>query len=70
MTTRNGIPVLLQDVATLREGPEMRRGIAELNGEGEVAGGIIVLRYGKNALNTLHAVKARLQEIQKACQRV
>lgn len=68
ITTRNGIPVLLQDVATLREGPEMRRGIAELNGEGEVAGGIIVLRYGKNALNTLHAVKARLQEIQKACQ--
>ncbi|QHP79733.1 efflux RND transporter permease subunit [Pectobacterium odoriferum] len=66
MTTRNGIPVLLQDVATLREGPEMRRGIAELNGEGEVAGGIIVLRYGKNALNTLHAVKARLQEIQKS----
>ncbi|MBN3116977.1 efflux RND transporter permease subunit [Pectobacterium brasiliense] len=66
ITTRNGIPVLLQDVATLREGPEMRRGIAELNGEGEVAGGIIVLRYGKNALNTLHAVKARLQEIQKS----
>ncbi|MBN3343906.1 efflux RND transporter permease subunit [Pectobacterium brasiliense] len=66
ITTRNGIPVLLQDVATLREGPEIRRGIAELNGEGEVAGGIIVLRYGKNALNTLHAVKARLQEIQKS----
>ncbi|BES84141.1 cation efflux system protein [Pectobacterium araliae] len=64
--TRNGIPVLLQDVATLREGPEMRRGIAELNGEGEVAGGIIVMRYGKNALNTLHAVNARLQEIQKS----
>ncbi|EHD22453.1 MULTISPECIES: efflux RND transporter permease subunit [Brenneria] len=66
ITVRNGIPVLLQDVATLREGPEMRRGIAELNGEGEVAGGIIVLRYGKNALETLHAVKARLNEIQKS----
>lgn len=63
---RGAIPVLLRDVATLREGPEMRRGIAELNGEGEVAGGIIVLRYGKNALETLHAVKARLQEIQKS----
>ncbi|ATA24738.1 cation transporter [Brenneria goodwinii] len=66
VTMRNGIPVLLQDVATLREGPEMRRGIAELNGEGEVAGGIIVLRYGKNALETLHAVKARLKDIQKS----
>ncbi|MCV9877974.1 efflux RND transporter permease subunit [Brenneria izbisi] len=66
ITLRNGIPVFLQDVATLREGPEMRRGIAELNGEGEVAGGIIVLRSGKNALDTLHAVKARLQEIQKS----
>ncbi|MCG8706931.1 efflux RND transporter permease subunit [Brenneria sp. 4F2] len=66
ITSRNGVPVLLADVATLREGPEIRRGIAELNGEGEVAGGIIVLRYGKNALETLHAVKARLQEIQKS----
>ncbi|MFC3394985.1 efflux RND transporter permease subunit [Brenneria rubrifaciens] len=66
ITMRNGIPLFLQDVATLREGPEMRRGIAELNGEGEVAGGIIVLRSGKNALGTLHAVKARLQEIQKS----
>nr|WP_113864612.1 efflux RND transporter permease subunit [Brenneria salicis]NMN92183.1 Cu(I)/Ag(I) efflux system membrane protein CusA/SilA [Brenneria salicis ATCC 15712 = DSM 30166]RBP67517.1 Cu(I)/Ag(I) efflux system membrane protein CusA/SilA [Brenneria salicis ATCC 15712 = DSM 30166]RLM32496.1 cation transporter [Brenneria salicis ATCC 15712 = DSM 30166] len=66
ITLRNGIPVFLQDVATLREGPEMRRGIAELNGEGEVAGGIIVLRSGKNALDTLHAVKARLQAMQKS----
>ncbi|MEH0874026.1 efflux RND transporter permease subunit [Pectobacterium cacticida] len=66
ITIRDGIPVLLQDVATLREGPEMRRGIAELNGEGEVAGGIIIMRYGKNALNTLHAVKARLQKIQRS----
>ncbi|KAA8999885.1 efflux RND transporter permease subunit [Affinibrenneria salicis] len=64
--TRNGVPLLLQDIATLREGPEMRRGIAELNGEGEVAGGIVILRYGKNALETLHGVKARLQEIQRS----
>jgi Cu(I)/Ag(I) efflux system membrane protein CusA/SilA len=55
-----GTPVLLRDVATVRIGPEMRRGIAELNGEGEVAGGVVVMRSGKNALETIAAVKARL----------
>lgn len=63
--SRNGVPVLLGDVANVRPGPELRRGVAELNGEGEVAGGIIVMRYGKNALETLHAVKAKLQTLQK-----
>ncbi|WOA50804.1 efflux RND transporter permease subunit [Dickeya solani] len=63
---RDGIPVLLQDVATLRQGPEMRRGIAELNGEGEVAGGVIVMRSGKNALETLRAVHTRLQQIRQS----
>ncbi|MEI7345137.1 efflux RND transporter permease subunit [Dickeya chrysanthemi] len=63
---RDGIPVLLQDVATLRQGPEMRRGIAELNGEGEVAGGVIVMRSGKNALETLRAVHARLQQVRQS----
>ncbi|WP_226102344.1 efflux RND transporter permease subunit [Dickeya oryzae] len=62
---RDGIPILLQDVATLRQGPEMRRGIAELNGEGEVAGGVIVMRSGKNALETLRAVHTRLQQIRQ-----
>jgi len=66
ITTREGIPVLLSDVATLRMGPEIRRGVAEFNGEGEVAGGIIVMRYGKNALDTINAVKAKLQQIQKS----
>lgn len=66
ITTREGIPVLLSDVATLRMGPEIRRGVAEFNGEGEVAGGIIVMRYGKNALDTINAVKAKLQKIQKS----
>lgn len=47
IATRDGIPIMLSDVATLRIGPEMRRDIAELNGEGEVAGGIIVMRSGK-----------------------
>jgi len=55
-----GIPVRLGDVARIQLGPEMRRGIAELNGEGEVAGGIIVMRSGKNALETIDAVKAKL----------
>ncbi|CNH03002.1 putative cation efflux system protein [Yersinia thracica] len=64
ITTREGIPILLSDVATVRMGPEMRRGVAELNGEGEVAGGIIVMRYGKNALETINGVKEKLQRIQ------
>jgi Cu(I)/Ag(I) efflux system membrane protein CusA/SilA len=55
-----GVPVLLGDVARVDIGPEMRRGIAELNGEGEVAGGVIIMRSGKNALDTIAAVKARL----------
>lgn len=55
-----GIPVRLGDVATIQLGPEMRRGIAELNGQGEVAGGVIVMRSGKNALETIDAVKAKL----------
>ena len=48
-------------------GPEMRRGIAELNGEGEVAGGIIIMRSGKNALETINAVKAKLEALSQAC---
>ncbi|XUK76375.1 CusA/CzcA family heavy metal efflux RND transporter (plasmid) [Erwinia rhapontici] len=62
---RGGVPVMLSDVATLRMGPEFRRGVAELNGEGEVAGGIIVMRSGKNALETISAVKKKLAVIKK-----
>ncbi|HEY0586843.1 MAG TPA: efflux RND transporter permease subunit [Pseudoduganella sp.] len=58
--SEGGVAVRLGDVATIQLGPEMRRGIAELNGEGEVAGGVIVMRSGKNALETIDAVKARL----------
>ncbi|RBA22868.1 efflux RND transporter permease subunit [Herminiimonas fonticola] len=61
-----GTPVLLGDVATVRIGPEMRRGIAELNGEGEVAGGVVVMRSGKNALETINAVKAKLATLQSS----
>ena len=56
-------PVLLRDVATVQIGPEMRRGIAELDGEGEVAGGVVVMRSGKNARNTIEAVKAKLEAL-------
>jgi len=62
-TTDAGVSVRLGDVARLQIGPEMRRGIAELNGEGEVAGGVIVMRSGKNALETIDAVKAKLEEL-------
>ena len=58
-----GTPVLLRDVASVRLGPEMRRGIAELNGEGEVAGGVVVMRSGKNALETIDGIKAKLASL-------
>lgn len=66
VTSDAGIPVRLGDVAVIQLGPEMRRGIAELNGQGEVAGGVIILRSGKNALETINAVKAKLQTLQKS----
>ncbi|MEK6748953.1 MAG: efflux RND transporter permease subunit [Pseudomonadota bacterium] len=59
----SGTPVLLGDVAQIRLGPQMRRGIAELDGQGEVAGGIVVMRWGQNALSTIEAVKKRMQEL-------
>ena len=58
-----GVPVLLQDVARVQRGPALRRGIAELDGEGEVAGGIVILRSGRNALTTIDAVKAKLDTL-------
>lgn len=63
---RGGVPVLLSDVASVRRGPAIRRGVAELDGEGEVAGGIIIMRSGKNALTTIDAVKVKLAEVQKS----
>src|SRR5213594_1974994 len=59
----SGVPVHLADVARVQVGPEMRRGIAELDGEGEVAGGVIVMRFGKNALETIAAVKAKIASL-------
>jgi Cu(I)/Ag(I) efflux system membrane protein CusA/SilA len=62
-STDAGVSVRLGDVARIQLGPEMRRGIADLNGEGEVAGGVIVMRSGKNALETISAVKAKLDQL-------
>jgi Cu(I)/Ag(I) efflux system membrane protein CusA/SilA len=59
-------PLLLRDVATVQIGPEMRRGIAELDGEGEVAGGVVVMRSGKNARATIEAVKAKLETLKSS----
>lgn len=58
-----GTPILLADIAEIRLGPQMRRGIAELDGEGETVGGIIVMRYGENALDVIDAVKEKMHEL-------
>ena len=65
-TSEAGVSVRLGDVAFVQLGPEMRRGVAELNGEGEVAGGIIVMRYGRNALETIDAIKAKLASLKSS----
>lgn len=61
----NGAPILLRDVATVQLGPDMRRGIAELNGEGETVGGIVIVRYGANAHKVIQEVKAKLDQAMK-----
>jgi len=59
----NGTPILLKQVADIHLGPELRRGIAEWNGEGEIVGGIVVMRYGENALKVIESVEQRLEEL-------
>ncbi len=66
LAARGGVPVRLADVATVQLGPEMRRGIAELDGEGEVAGGVVILRWGQNAQATIAAVKAKLASLSRS----
>ena len=61
--TQNHIPILLGDLAHVQVGPEMRRAVADLDGEGEVTGGIVVMRHGENALNTIAAVKERIASL-------
>ena len=62
----SGTPVVLSDIAEIRLGPQMRRGVADLDGEGEVVGGVIVMRWGENASKTIDAVKERLIELQRS----
>jgi len=66
LSVTNATPVLLRDVATVQLGPELRRGIAELDGQGEVAGGVVVMRSGKNARTTIEAVKAKLDGLKSS----
>ncbi len=61
-----GTPILLKDVAQIRLGPQLRRGVAELDGEGEVVGGVIVMRYGENALTTINLAKEKLAELSRS----
>ncbi len=61
----NGTPLLLKDVADIGLGPQMRRGIAELNGEGETVGGVVVMRFGENAQTTIDGVKAKLEQLKQ-----
>ncbi|MBI1824516.1 MAG: efflux RND transporter permease subunit, partial [Nitrospirae bacterium] len=61
---KNGVPILLKEAASVSFGPEMRRGVTELNGEGEVVGGIVIMRYGENALSVIDRVKEKIADIQ------
>jgi copper/silver efflux system protein len=61
----HGTPVLVRDVGEVVIGPDIRRGVAELNGEGEAVGGIVVMRYGQNALDVIDGVKARLEDVER-----
>jgi len=60
---KKGVPLLLRDVADIQVGPQMRRGVAELDGEGETVGGVIVMRFGENAQTTIEGVKAKLETL-------
>lgn len=62
---KNGTPILVKDIATVHLGPEIRRGLAEMDGEGEVVGGIVVMRYGENALEVINNVKKKLESLKK-----
>ena len=61
----NGTPIRLQDVSSIQIGPELRRGVTELNGEGEVAGGVVIMRFGENAQQTIQDVRKKLDELKK-----
>jgi Cu(I)/Ag(I) efflux system membrane protein CusA/SilA len=66
MVTAEGVPVTIGDVAEVRFGPELRRGVGELNGEGEAVGGVVVMRFGENAMEVIQSVKQRLAELRES----
>lgn len=66
ITDVSGTPVLLKDIADIGTGPQMRRGIAELNGEGETVGGIVIMRFGENAQETINGVKEKLEQLKNS----
>ncbi len=65
-TSDNGTPVFVRQLGEVKIGPDMRRGLADLDGEGEVVGGVVVMRYGENALDVIHRVKARMDDIRRS----
>jgi Cu(I)/Ag(I) efflux system membrane protein CusA/SilA len=65
-TNGNGTPILVRDIARVHLGPDLRRGLVELNGEGEVVGGVVVMRHGQNALAVIDRIKQKLQEVKDA----
>ncbi len=69
LKTEGGTPITVKDVATVALGPEMRRGIADYDGEGDVVGGIVVMRQGENALNVIERVKTKLEELKPSLPR-
>jgi Cu(I)/Ag(I) efflux system membrane protein CusA/SilA len=64
--THNGVPVLVSDLGNVAFGPEIRRGVADWNGEGETVGGIVVMRFGQNALNVINGIKAKIATVQRS----
>src|SRR2546423_4655895 len=66
LKAQNGTPVYVKNVGTVHLGPDLRRGVAELNGEGEVVGGIIVMRYGENALRVIDGIKKKLEQVKSS----
>ena len=66
-TDKSGTPILVKHLGTVAIGPEIRRGLADLDGEGDVVGGTVIMRFGENALNVINRVKAKLKEIESTC---
>ena len=66
LKVQNGTPVYVKNIARVHLGGDLRRGVAELDGKGEVVGGIVVMRYGENALNVIAGIKKKLQELQSS----